>query len=79
VRAELQELAQNEVLVSALVAGAGGQLTKSISSVISGNGFNWKLIIKSGGMPSSHSAVVSAAATALAFERYSRVGFRVCS
>ncbi|CAM6038619.1 unnamed protein product [Sphagnum compactum] len=69
VRAELQELAQNEVLVSALVAGAGGQLTKSISSVISGNGFNWKLILKSGGMPSSHSAVVSAAATALAFER----------
>ncbi len=46
-----------QVLVSALVAGAGGQLTKSISSVISGNGFNWKLIIKSGGMPSSHSAV----------------------
>ena len=30
---------------------------KPFAAALSGKGFNWKLIIKSGGLPSSHSAV----------------------
>lgn len=46
-----------QVLVSAVAASTLGQLVKPFAAALSGKGFNWKLIIKSGGLPSSHSAV----------------------
>ncbi|KAG0618083.1 hypothetical protein M758_4G037500 [Ceratodon purpureus] len=69
VRAGLEELASNQVLVSAATASTLGQLIKPFAAALAGQGFNWKLVVKSGGMPSSHSAAVTAAATALGFER----------
>ncbi|OAE33426.1 hypothetical protein AXG93_2852s1450 [Marchantia polymorpha subsp. ruderalis] len=64
-----EEIYRNQVLVSSAVAGILGQLVKPVSSAASGKGFNLKLIIKPGGMPSTHSAVVTAAATAMGLER----------
>ena len=46
-----------QVLVSAAAASTLGQLCKPFAAALAGHGFNWKLVIKSGGMPSSHSAV----------------------
>lgn len=69
VRAGIEELALDQVLVSAVTASTLAQLVKPFAAGLIGKGFNWKLIYKSGGMPSSHSAAVTAAATALAYER----------
>ncbi|KAG6544458.1 hypothetical protein Mapa_014096 [Marchantia paleacea] len=63
------EIYRNQVLVSSTIAGILGQLVKPVTSAASGKGFNMKLIIKPGGMPSTHSAVVTAAATAMGLER----------
>jgi acid phosphatase family membrane protein YuiD len=46
-----------QVLVSAAAACTLAQILKPLAAALSGHGFNWKLVIKSGGMPSSHSAV----------------------
>jgi len=46
-----------KVLVSATAAVLVGQLSKPLASALLGKGFNWRLALKSGGMPSTHSAV----------------------
>lgn len=68
-RAGLSEILHNKLLISSTTAGILGQLAKPISTALKGKGFNWRLIYTSGGMPSTHSATVTAAATALAIER----------
>ncbi|KAL2612124.1 hypothetical protein R1flu_023816 [Riccia fluitans] len=67
--AVLDEFLQNQVLVSSTVAAVVGQVLKPFTSAAFGKGFSLKLIIKPGGMPSTHSAVVTAAATAMGLER----------
>ncbi|MCO5558590.1 hypothetical protein L7F22_012175 [Adiantum nelumboides] len=57
------------VLVSVLTASLVGQALKPITAAAQGKEFNWKLLIASGGMPSSHSACVTAACTSIALER----------
>eukprot|EP00252_Welwitschia_mirabilis_P010055 TRINITY_DN2311_c0_g1_i1.p1 TRINITY_DN2311_c0_g1~~TRINITY_DN2311_c0_g1_i1.p1 ORF type:complete len:313 (+),score=49.28 TRINITY_DN2311_c0_g1_i1:85-1023(+) len=65
----LQELLHNQVLLSATVATVTGQLSKPVLSGLLGKGFKLGLVFKSGGMPSTHSASVVAAATALGLDR----------
>ncbi|CAM6105568.1 unnamed protein product [Calypogeia fissa] len=69
IKAGFEEILHNQVLVSGSAASILGQLAKPISTALRGKGFNWRLIYKSGGMPSTHSATVTAAATALGIER----------
>eukprot|EP01018_Ginkgo_biloba_P024565 Gb_08455 [translate_table: standard] len=68
-RAGLEELFHNQVLVAAGVASVIGQLSKPVASAALGKGLDWRLIVKSGGMPSAHSASVVAAAAAIGLER----------
>lgn len=65
----IQDLSNNQVLVAVLTASLVGQLLKPFTAAIQGKGFNWKLAISSGGMPSAHSACVTAACTSIALER----------
>ncbi|KAI5080825.1 hypothetical protein GOP47_0004008 [Adiantum capillus-veneris] len=65
----IQDLSNNQVLVSVLTASLIGQALKPITAAVQGKGFNWKLLFASGGMPSSHSACVTAACTSIALER----------
>ncbi|GLJ18418.1 hypothetical protein SUGI_0326380 [Cryptomeria japonica] len=69
IRAGLEEIIHNQVLISASVAGFGSQLLKPLVPAALGRGFNWELVLTSGGMPSSHSSSVVAAATAIGLER----------
>ncbi|KAK8936111.1 hypothetical protein KSP39_PZI013643 [Platanthera zijinensis] len=66
---EIAELARNKVLVACTLSWAIGQLSKSFTSPVRGNGFDWKAAVRSGGMPSTHSASVAAAATSVGLER----------
>eukprot|EP00262_Sarcandra_glabra_P009553 TRINITY_DN23982_c0_g1_i1.p1 TRINITY_DN23982_c0_g1~~TRINITY_DN23982_c0_g1_i1.p1 ORF type:complete len:258 (-),score=42.86 TRINITY_DN23982_c0_g1_i1:133-906(-) len=66
---EITEIAQNKVLVAATAASAIGQLSKPFTSSLSGDAFDFKALIRSGGMPSTHSAAVVAAATSIGLER----------
>lgn len=43
--------------MAAAVSATIGELSKPFTSAIRGNGFNLKSVIRSGGMPSTHSAV----------------------
>ncbi|ERN20539.1 uncharacterized protein LOC18448957 [Amborella trichopoda] len=66
---EIKEISQNKVLVSATVAAAIGQFSKPFTSAIYGKGFDFAAAARSGGMPSTHSAGVVAAAAAIGLER----------
>ncbi|WOK93838.1 hypothetical protein Cni_G02539 [Canna indica] len=66
---DLAELVQNKVLVATAIAGAIGQLSKPLTSAINGKGIDLRAAVRSGGMPSTHSAAVAAAATSLGLER----------
>lgn len=52
----------NPVLLSALAAWLTAQVLKVLIELILKGRMNWALIFQAGGMPSSHSAMVSAAA-----------------
>ena len=52
----------NPVLFSALTAWLIAQVLKVIIELITKRSVNWALLFQAGGMPSSHSALVSAAA-----------------
>ncbi|KAH0449528.1 hypothetical protein IEQ34_020220 [Dendrobium chrysotoxum] len=66
---EIAELAKNKVLVASTLSYAIGQLSKSFASASNGDGIELKAAVRSGGMPSVHSASVVAAATCLALDR----------
>ncbi|KAJ8639866.1 hypothetical protein MRB53_016560 [Persea americana] len=66
---ELAELAHNKALVAAAVSSAIGQFSKPFTSALCGTGVDFKATFRSGGMPSTHSAGVVAAATSLGLER----------
>ncbi|XP_072964665.1 uncharacterized protein [Typha angustifolia] len=66
---EISELAHNKVLIASTLASAIGQLSKPLTSAIGGKGIDWRAAVRSGGMPSTHSASVVAAATLLGLER----------
>ncbi|GJP81842.1 hypothetical protein CLOP_g11960 [Closterium sp. NIES-67] len=64
----IADLFGNEPLVAASAACVVAQLLKPVLAAAAGDGFNWRLVVKSGGMPSSHSAVVTALATSIYFD-----------
>ncbi|XP_077229441.1 acid phosphatase/vanadium-dependent haloperoxidase-related protein [Tasmannia lanceolata] len=66
---EVAEIVHNKPLVAAAFSAAIGQFSKPFTSALYGNGVDFRAIIRSGGMPSTHSAGVVAAATCLGLER----------
>jgi len=68
----LYETITNEVLVIPICAWAIAQLAKTLVALLQGKGFDFRYLVSSGGMPSAHSAVVTALATAVGMTQ----GFR---
>ncbi|XP_078431580.1 acid phosphatase/vanadium-dependent haloperoxidase-related protein [Wolffia australiana] len=66
---DVAQVFENKVLISAALACSIGQLSKPFTSALSGNGLDLGAVIRSGGMPSTHSAGVMAATTCLGLER----------
>jgi uncharacterized protein len=62
----LRDLITNWVLIIALCAWMVAQLVKLLVALAEGKGLDLSLFISSGGMPSAHSAMVCALATAIA-------------
>lgn len=54
-------------MVAATIAAAVGQLSKPLTRAINGDGIDLKAAIRSGGMPSTHSAVRGALDSAFVF------------
>ena len=54
----------NPILLAALIAWSIAQILKVLIEFITLRRWNWALLFQAGGMPSSHSAMVSAAALA---------------
>ena len=63
---QLSALGANQVLWAAVVGWVIAQLTKVVRSLIVSRKLDLSFIVASGGMPSSHSALVTAMATATA-------------
>mgnify|MGYP006280510559 CR=1 FL=1 len=62
----LREFLQlNPVLLSALISWTIAQALKVVIHFLQSSEWNWALLFRAGGMPSSHSAMVSAAAHAI--------------
>ena len=61
----LYEIITNKVLVIPICAWAIAQLTKTLVALLQGKGLDFRYFVSSGGMPSSHSAIVTALATAV--------------
>ncbi|ABB56807.1 divergent PAP2 family protein [Synechococcus elongatus] len=61
----LRQLLANDVLVAALLACGLAQFSKLIVEGVRDRRLNWHVLIETGGMPSSHSALVAALATAV--------------
>ena len=62
----LYDLITNWVLIIPLCAWVVAQLIKMLIALLQGKGFDLAFFVSSGGMPSAHSAMVSALATAVA-------------
>lgn len=63
-----QEITENYILVSAICGWCAAQILKTLIHLLVNKKFQAERLVGSGGMPSSHSATVSALATATAFE-----------
>src|SRR3972149_493992 len=75
----LHDLIANEVLVASAFGWAAAQLAKTFVAFFQGRGLNMRHLYGSGGMPSSHSAFVSALATAVAMiQGVGSVTFAIC-
>ena len=55
-------LLQNKILITGCVAWLISQFTKAVIYLIINKRFNWERLLGDGGMPSSHSATVTAVA-----------------
>ncbi|MDD5190645.1 MAG: divergent PAP2 family protein [Dehalococcoidales bacterium] len=62
------DLFRNYVLIIPACTWIVAQLTKMVIALIKGDGLDLSYMLSSGGMPSAHSAVVSALATAIAMK-----------
>lgn len=63
----LSDLFSNRMLISGLLAWWLAQFTKPFTEYLVTHTWNWGLWFSSGGMPSSHSALVTATALAIGF------------
>ena len=60
----MQALLDNRILVAAFVAWAAAQVSKTLYEFVRYRDFKLSRLVSSGGMPSSHSALVTGLATA---------------
>ncbi|MDR1699104.1 MAG: divergent PAP2 family protein [Prevotellaceae bacterium] len=60
-----QEISQNDALWTAIWAWFLAQLIKMLIELWRVKRLNWTLLIASGGMPSSHAAIITAVATSI--------------
>jgi uncharacterized protein len=68
----------NKALMAALIAWSIAQLVKPALNYLRFGSWDWALLLRAGGMPSSHSALVAGLAHALAmFEGYSSPHFAI--
>lgn len=58
----INEILQNHVLVISLIACFSAQLLKLVIEMITHHQLNFRVLVETGGMPSSHSALVTALA-----------------
>ena len=65
---QIYELLSNKVLITAVLGWLIAQFLKVVIVRITEKRFDFRRIIGSGGMPSSHSSFVTALSTAIAFE-----------
>jgi acid phosphatase family membrane protein YuiD len=63
----ITELLQNRVLIAAVAAWVVGQFLKFPLEYILNKRWNWGILFSSGGLPSSHSALVTAVALSIGF------------
>jgi acid phosphatase family membrane protein YuiD len=59
------ELLQNKALIAGLIAWATAQIIKLPIDYLRTHKWNWSLLLTTGGMPSSHSALVTATTLAI--------------
>lgn len=64
----VDDLLQNRVLIAAVSAWVIGQFLKFPLEYIFNKRWNWGIMFSSGGMPSSHSALVTAVALSIGFQ-----------
>jgi hypothetical protein len=62
------DLITNYILIIPLCAWVTAQIVKTFVALIQGKGFDLSYLVSSGGMPSAHSAMISALSTAAAIE-----------
>ena len=60
-----EQIVNNQILMTAIVSWALAQLIKIVIELIRTHKINWQLLFATGGMPSSHSSLVVALATAV--------------
>ena len=61
----LIEIIHNKVLIASIIASILAQILKLPLEYIRNKTWDWSLLFSTGGMPSSHSAIVSAAAVSI--------------
>jgi acid phosphatase family membrane protein YuiD len=64
----IAEFLHNRVLIAAVVAWVVGQLLKFPLEYILNKRWNWGIMFSSGGLPSSHSALVTAVTLTIGFQ-----------
>ena len=64
----ISELLQNRVLIAAVAAWVVGQFLKIPLDYILNKRWNWGIIFSAGGLPSSHSALVTAVVLTIGFQ-----------
>ncbi len=64
----LCSLIQNRVLMAALIAWTLGQFLKAPLEYLLNKRWNWGIMLSPGGMPSSHSSLVTAVTLAIGFQ-----------
>jgi len=62
---DISEAFTNEVIIIPIAAWVIAQLAKMIVAFKQGKGFDFRYLVSSGGMPSSHSAMVTSLATSV--------------
>ena len=60
----LQKLLENRILITAVLTWSVSQIIKTVLYAILHRGVEWRRLFGDGGMPSTHSATVTSAATA---------------
>ena len=65
----LSEVLNNKILICSIIAWASAQLLKFIIHSIENRRFEWKRLFGDGGMPSGHSATVTAIAVSCGIEQ----------